>query len=97
MQKIMQERRRDLEQGSMPRKKLEMRKDPYLNALQVKYGYAVTGHKAQGGQWENVIIGFEPLYQGMELKDYLRWSYTALTRAVTKVYLLNCPFLPKEF
>ena len=68
-----------------------LRKDPYLNALQIKYGYAVTGHKAQGGQWEQVIIGFEPDY-GQDPLAYLRWTYTALTRASERLYLLNVPF-----
>ena len=73
------------------------RKDPYLHALQVKYGYAVTGHKAQGGQWRNVIVGFEPMYKGMEMSDYLRWSYTAMTRAEERLFLLNCPYVQREW
>lgn len=68
-------------------------KDPYLSALQVKYAYAVTGHKSQGGQWEEVIVAFEPLYPQVSLKDYLRWAYTAITRAEKQVFLLDCPFL----
>ncbi|MCI4668415.1 MAG: AAA family ATPase [Bacteroidia bacterium] len=68
-----------------------LRKDPYINALQVKYGYSVTGHKSQGGQWENVIIGFEPDY-GNNALSYLRWTYTAFTRAEERVFTLNCPF-----
>ncbi|MEL6649205.1 MAG: AAA family ATPase [Bacteroidota bacterium] len=67
-------------------------KDPYINALQVKYGYAITGHKSQGGQWENVIIGFEPDY-GQDLQAYIRWTYTVLTRAESRLFLINCPFL----
>lgn len=66
-------------------------KDPYIHALQVKYGYAITGHKSQGGQWENVIIGFEPDY-GQDPQAYLRWSYTVLTRAESRAFLLSCPF-----
>ena len=69
--------------------------DPYIHGLQVKYGYAVTGHKAQGGQWQNVMIGFEPLYQGMSIRDYLRWAYTAFTRAEEHLYLLNYPFMQR--
>ncbi|GAB4420998.1 MAG: AAA family ATPase [Bacteroidia bacterium] len=65
--------------------------DPYVNALQVKYGYAVTGHKAQGGQWENVLIGFEKDY-GNDLRAYLRWTYTVFTRAEERIFLLSCPF-----
>lgn len=71
----------------------EAGKDPYLSALQVKYAYAVTGHKSQGGQWEEVIVAFEPLYPQVSLKDYLRWAYTAITRAEKQVFLLDCPFL----
>ncbi|WNJ17801.1 AAA family ATPase [Pontibacter sp. G13] len=69
-----------------------MRTDPYANALQVKYGYAVTGHKAQGGQWENVIVIFEPDY-GNDPLAYVRWSYTVFTRAEERVFMLNCPFV----
>ncbi len=66
-------------------------KDPYFNALQVKYAYAVTCHKAQGGQWENVFIdqGFIP-DDGLN-SDYYRWLYTALTRASQQAYLVNFP------
>lgn len=71
----------------------EMRRtDPYINALQVKYGYAITGHKSQGGQWENVIIGFEPDY-GQNPRAYLRWTYTVFTRAEERVFVLDCPFM----
>jgi exodeoxyribonuclease-5 len=69
-----------------------LRTDPYVHALQVKYGYAITGHKSQGGQWENVVIGFEPNYGG-DLKAYIRWTYTVFTRAEQNVFLMNCPFL----
>ena len=62
---------------------------PYYNALHIRYAYAVTCHKAQGGQWQHVYID-----QGMvpdEQRDitYLRWLYTALTRATEQVYLIN--------
>ncbi len=69
----------------------QLRTDPYVNGLQVKYGYCVTGHKSQGGQWENVIVGFEPDY-GQDPLAYLRWTYTVLTRAEERLFLLNCPF-----
>ncbi len=66
-----------------------MRQDPFLNALQVKFAYAVTCHKAQGGQWSAVVIDrFLWGDQTMTL-ELLRWLYTALTRASKKVYLLN--------
>ena len=68
---------------------VKMREDPYLNALQVKFGYAVTGHKAQGGQWKNVFIDQGYLTKEMINKEYLRWLYTAFTRATDKLYLVN--------
>ena len=67
----------------------EIRENPHYNAVQVKFAYAVTCHKAQGGQWKRVFIdkclfGDEPM-----TRDMLRWLYTALTRATEKVYLVN--------
>lgn len=66
-----------------------LRSDPYLNALQVKYAYAVTCHKAQGGQWPAVFvdIGYVPP-EGAGL-DLYRWLYTAVTRATTRLYVIN--------
>ena len=89
---IIMERQREYTSLSPSKAAEQMRTDPYVNALQVKYGYAVTGHKAQGGQWENVIIGFEPDY-GQNPRAYLRWTYTAMTRAEERLFLLNCPFI----
>ena len=97
MKAVIQERRLEYEKLSKTQRMASMRSDPYINALQVKYGYAVTGHKAQGGQWKNVIIGFEPLYPGMSLPDYLRWTYTALTRPEERLYVLNFPFVNRDF
>ncbi len=66
-----------------------VRSDPYFNALQIKFAYAVTCHKAQGGQWERVFID-QGMFNRNEITiDYLRWFYTALTRATEKVYLVN--------
>lgn len=64
-------------------------RDPYFNALQVKYAYAMTCHKAQGGQWKNVFIdlGYIPP-EAMGIEFY-RWLYTAITRATTKIFLIN--------
>ncbi|NMC39955.1 MAG: AAA family ATPase [Bacteroidales bacterium] len=72
------------------RKRYEaIREDPYFNALQIKFAYAVTCHKAQGGQWERVFID-QGMFNRAEVSvDYLRWFYTALTRATGKVYLVN--------
>ena len=64
-------------------------KDPYFNALQIKYAYAVTCHKAQGGQWENVFIDPGFLDEQSWNEEYFRWLYTAITRASRKVYLMN--------
>lgn len=63
--------------------------NPYFNALQVKYAYAVTCHKSQGGQWSRVFIdqGFVP--EDQRGSDYFRWLYTAVTRAADRVYLVN--------
>ena len=66
-----------------------VRANPYYNALQVKFAYALTCHKTQGGQWDTVIIEQGYLTDEMMNKEYLRWLYTALTRATRKVYLLN--------
>jgi exodeoxyribonuclease-5 len=66
-----------------------VRNDPWFNALQIKFAYAVTCHKAQGGQWERVFID-QGMFNRNEITiDYLRWFYTALTRSTDKVYLVN--------
>ena len=66
-----------------------VREDPYFNALQIKFSYAVTCHKAQGGQWERVFID-QGMFNAQETTiDYLRWLYTALTRATGKLFLVN--------
>lgn len=64
--------------------------DPYVNALQVKYGYAVTCHKAQGGQWKNVFVdvGYVPP-EAYESLEFYRWLYTAVTRATDRLALIN--------
>ena len=65
-----------------------VREDPYFNALQLKYANAITCHKSQGGQWGCVFID-NPFWQDELTVDDLKWLYTALTRAVEKVYLVN--------
>ena len=67
----------------------ELRQNPYYNALQVKFAYALTCHKTQGGQWRTVIVDQGFLGENSVDRDYLRWLYTAFTRATEKVYLLN--------
>ena len=59
----------------------KMKADPYYNALQVKYAYAVTCHKAQGGQWKNVFLDQGYMTDEYLTPDYFRWLYTAFTRA----------------
>lgn len=66
----------------------KVKENEYFNALQVKFSYAVTCHKAQGGQWNTVFIERPYLPNGQD-RDYLRWLYTAITRAKEKVYLLG--------
>lgn len=68
-----------------------LRQDPYFNALQVKYAYAVTCHKAQGGQWAHVYVDQGYMTDDMLSPDYLHWLYTAFTRATEKLYLVNWP------
>ena len=68
-----------------------VKEDPFFNALQIKYAYAVTCHKAQGGQWQRVFIDQGYMTDDMLTADYFRWLYTALTRATETVYLLNWP------
>ena len=72
------------------RKRMELiRKNPYYNALQVKYGYAITCHKAQGGEWKRVFIDQGYIGEDMISPDYYRWLYTAFTRASEKLHLVN--------
>ena len=66
-----------------------LKQDPYANALQVKYAYAVTCHKAQGGQWKSVFVDQGYVTEEMIDREYMRWLYTAITRASEKLYLLN--------
>ncbi|MBK7753925.1 MAG: AAA family ATPase [Flavobacteriales bacterium] len=72
-----------------------LKQDPYANALQVKYAYAVTAHKAQGGQWPAVFVDQGYVTEEMIDTEYVRWLYTAITRASEKLYLLN--FHPRFF
>ena len=69
---------------------LKVKNNLFFNALQVKYAYAVTCHKSQGGQWKHVFVEKPYLPEGPD-KAYLRWLYTAITRATKKLYLLGFP------
>jgi hypothetical protein len=68
-----------------------IRQDPYFNALQVKFAYAVTCHKAQGGQWAHVYVDQGYMTDDMLTPDYIHWLYTAFTRATEMLYLVNWP------
>jgi len=72
----------------------EIKLNPYFNALQVKFAYAITCHKSQGGQWENVFVEQGYFTSDMLSKEYFRWLYTALTRTTKKLHLIN---FKKEF
>jgi exodeoxyribonuclease-5 len=67
---------------------IKVKTDPYFNALQVKYSYAITCHKSQGGQWKNVFVEQPYLPEGPN-KDYFRWLYTAMTRAKERLFLIG--------
>ena len=80
--------------ADIPDKKEKMkrlRENKHFNALQIKYAYAVTCHKAQGGQWKNIFIDQGYIPEDGRDEDYYRWLYTALTRATQTVYLVNWP------
>lgn len=80
--------------ADIPRKQdrvKKLREDIFLNAVQVKYAYAITCHKAQGGQWTHVYVDQGYMTDEMLSPDYLHWLYTAFTRATEKLYLVNWP------
>ena len=68
---------------------LAIKQDPYYNALQIKFAYAVTCHKAQGGQWDAVFVDQGFLTEDMVDLDFMRWLYTAVTRAKKELFLVN--------
>jgi tRNA A37 threonylcarbamoyladenosine biosynthesis protein TsaE len=74
-----------------PERLKKLREDRYFNALQVKFAYAATCHKAQGGQWAHVYVDQGYMTDDMLTPDYLHWLYTAFTRATEKLYLVNWP------
>lgn len=69
-----------------------LRNDAYFNALKVKFGYAITCHKAQGGEWNNVFVNMD-VAQSVLSDMYLRWAYTAFTRAENNLFLFNTPYV----
>ena len=76
------------EETSNYKQLLAIKKNPYFNALQVKFSYAITCHKSQGGQWKTVFVEQPYLPNGVS-KEYYRWLYTAITRAQEKLYLIG--------
>ena len=74
-----------------PERIKKIKQDPYFNALQIKYAYAVTCHKAQGGQWAHVYLDQGYMTEDMLTPDYIHWLYTAFTRATERLYLVNWP------
>mgnify|MGYP002521458548 CR=1 FL=1 len=74
----------------------KLKSDRYYNALQVKFSYAVTCHKAQGGQWTHVYLDQGYMTDDMLTPDYLHWLYTAFTRATGMLYLVNWPAAQKQ-
>lgn len=83
-------RHRDLKPSDLEFKQ-KLQSDEYFNALRVKYGYAITAHKAQGSEWQNVFVKCSaPQFSSLS-ENYFRWLYTAITRASSKIYLLDEP------
>lgn len=74
-----------------PERYKKLKEDPFYNALQIKYAYAVTCHKAQGGQWAHVYADQGYMTDEMLTPDYIHWLYTAFTRATEKLFLVNWP------
>ncbi|MBP0902315.1 ATP-dependent RecD-like DNA helicase [Mariniflexile gromovii] len=87
--RLYQEVMKDFENETSKYKKfLKVKASKHFNALQVKFSYAITCHKSQGGQWNTVFVEQPYLPNGID-KDYLRWLYTAVTRAKEKLYLIG--------
>ena len=87
--KLYQEVQKDYESETSKYKKfMKIKQNKYFNALQVKFSYAMTCHKSQGGQWKTVFVEQPYLPNGVN-KDYMRWLYTAITRAEEKLYLIG--------
>ncbi|MFA6831735.1 MAG: AAA family ATPase [Bacteroidaceae bacterium] len=83
---------KDYEEISIKQQRVQaLKKDSYYNALQVKYAYAITCHKSQGGQWHTVFLDGAFLPENMLNEEGFRWLYTAMTRATDKLYLVNYP------
>ena len=79
-------------EGELSEKIKAVSESPFYNSLQAKYGYCVTCHKAQGGQWKHVYIDLGGISEDVSLSDFYRWLYTAITRATEKIFFVNPPF-----
>lgn len=90
------QRHENLKSGSDEYKQT-IQNDPYLNALYVRFGYAMTCHKAQGGEWENVYINLARPQNDLKTLNGFKWAYTALTRSKKNVYLINRPLHKSNF
>ncbi len=89
-QQFFDEVMKDYEDLPSRRSRVEkVKNNPWFNALQVKFAYALTCHKTQGGQWETVFVDQPWLKDNLLTVEYLRWFYTAITRATTRVFLIN--------
>jgi exodeoxyribonuclease-5 len=87
--RLYQEVSKDYENETSNYKRfLGVKNNPFFNALQVKFSYAITCHKSQGGQWNTIFVEQPYLPEGIN-KDYIRWLYTAVTRAKEKLYLIG--------
>ena len=84
-------RNNNLKPGSLEFRET-LRADPYFNALRLKFGYAITCHKAQGSEWNNVFVKCKT-HQNQLCADYFRWLYTAITRTSNKLYLMDEPHI----
>ena len=86
--RLYQEVLKDYEGETKFKQFQKVKNNEYFNALQVKFSYAITCHKSQGGQWNTVFIEQPYLPDGIN-SDYIRWLYTAMTRAKNKLYLIG--------
>ncbi|MDM1757665.1 AAA family ATPase [Acinetobacter sp. 256-1] len=77
--------------------KQAIQNDPYINALYLRFGYAMTCHKAQGGEWDNLYINLARPQNDLKTLNGFKWTYTALTRSKKYAYLINCPVNNKAF
>jgi len=92
MKQLYQEIAKDYEDISNKRARfLKIKSNPFLNAVQVKFSYSLTCHKTQGGQWKVILIDLGYFAEERLDKEFIRWLYTAVTRATEKVYLINFP------